>query len=357
MQRALRILLFPFSLVYCLVTSIRNTLYNSGIKKSTRYPVPLISVGNLTVGGTGKTPLTELLIKTLIPDYPSALLSRGYGRKTKGPLHAKNDATASTIGDEPLQMKQKFPSLTVMVAERRTLGMDYLLHLNPPPKVVLLDDAYQHRAVTPGLSILVTDYFRPIYKDFCLPSGNLREPLCGKNRANIIIVNKCPCNLSETEKNKILRKLKPTAQQQVFFSSISYDQLKPLNNTTPLPQLDHGKKSVLAITGIGNPAPFFNEVARYAKELVKITFPDHHDFSDSDLRKITNKLKKMSPDSIVITTEKDAVRLRHKSLPDGLSEKIWYLPIELKILFNEQDTFIKTVKNYVEENSGNSNVS
>ncbi|WP_010664879.1 tetraacyldisaccharide 4'-kinase [Marinilabilia salmonicolor] len=357
MQRALRILLFPFSLMYCLATSIRNALYNSGIKKSTPYPVPLISVGNLTVGGTGKTPLTELLIKTLIPDYPCALLSRGYGRKTKGPLHANDDATASTIGDEPMQMKQKFPALTVMVAERRILGMNHLLHLNPPPKVVLLDDAYQHRAVSPGLSILVTDYFRPIYKDFCLPSGNLREPLCGKKRADIIIVNKCPCNLSETEKTQILRKLKPTAHQLVFFSSIGYDKLKPLKDTDTLPESAQGKKSVLAITGIGNPAPFFNEVAGFAKEFEKISFPDHHDFSDSDLRKINNKLAKMSPDSIVVTTEKDAVRLRHKNLPADLSEKIWYLPIELKILFNEQDTFLKTVKNYVEENSGNSNVS
>ena len=357
MIRAFRILLFPFSLLYCLVTSIRNALYNSGIKKSTAYPVPLISVGNLTVGGTGKTPLTELLIKTLTPDYNCALLSRGYGRKTKGPIHAKDDASPSTIVDEPMQIMQKFPDLTVMVAEKRTLGMDYLLQLNPPPKVVLLDDAYQHRAVSPGLSILVTDYYRPIYKDFCLPAGNLREPLAGKKRADIIVVNKCPHNLSETEKDKILRKLKPTAQQKVFFSTIGYDYLKSLKSTDTRELFGKENKPVLAVTGIGNPAPFFNHVEGYTKELEKITFPDHHDFSDTDIKKINAKLEKMGPDSIVITTEKDAVRLRHKNLPDSLSKKIWYLPIELKILFNEQNTFIKTVKSYVEENSGNSNVS
>jgi len=357
MKPSPRILLYPLSLVYCLITSVRNKLYNRGIKKTTRYQIPLISIGNLTVGGTGKTPMSELLIKTLLPDYRCALLSRGYGRKTKGPRMAANDASPATIGDEPMQMKLKFPELTVMVAEKRTLGMEYLLQQNPAPQVVLLDDAFQHRAVTPGLSILITDYYRPIYKDLCLPSGNLREPLRGKKRADIIVVNKCPENLSESEKKHIIKKLSPTPKQQVFFSCIGYGNLKQTGSSNSIGPKPDVKRPVLALAGIGNPIPFFQETAKYGDVFEQLTFPDHHDFSDSDITKIRKKLEQMAPGAIILTTEKDAVRLSHKNLPATLSENIWYIPIELEILFNEQNTFLKTVKNYVEKNQRNSSVS
>ncbi|WP_291856604.1 tetraacyldisaccharide 4'-kinase [Marinilabilia sp.] len=351
------ILLYPLSLVYCLITSIRNALYNTGLKKTTRYRTPLISIGNLTVGGTGKTPMSELLIKTLLPEYRCALLSRGYGRKTKGPRMAANDASPATIGDEPMQMKLKFPGLTVMVAEKRTLGMDYLLKQKPAPQVVLLDDAFQHRAVTPGLSILVTDYYRPIYKDVCLPAGNLREPLSGKKRADIIIVNKCPKNLSKSEKEHIIKKISPDSKQQVFFSCIKYGHLRQTGSNESFHPKPEEQKPILAIAGIGNPIPFFQEAAKYGGDFEQLTFPDHHDFSESDIKKINGKLEQMARGAIILTTEKDAVRLSHKKLPATLPEKIWYIPIDLEILFNEQDTFIKTVKSYVEKNQRNSGVS
>jgi tetraacyldisaccharide 4'-kinase len=352
-----RILLYPLSLVYCLITSIRNTLYNKGLKKSTSYTVPVISIGNLTVGGTGKTPMSELLIRQLMPDYKCALLSRGYGRKTKGPLLAAANATPSTIGDEPMQMKEKFPDLTIMVAEKRTLGMEYLLKPASPPQVVLLDDAFQHRAVTPGFSILVTDYFRPVYKDICLPAGNLREPLSGKKRANFIVVNKCPKTLSPTESEHIIKKLAPAPHQKVYFSSIGYGKLCKMGKEAKWRQESEGKKPVLAVAGIGNPLPFFEEAKKHATNFSRLTFPDHHDFPESDLKKISQKLEQMGPDAIVITTEKDAIRLRHKNLPNLLSEKIWYIPIALEILFNEQDTFFKTIKKYVGKNQRNSSLS
>jgi tetraacyldisaccharide 4'-kinase len=328
-----------------------------GVKKSTSYTVPIISIGNLTVGGTGKTPMTELLIRQLKPDYRCALLSRGYGRRTKGPLLAASDASPSTIGDEPMQMKQKFPDLTVMVAEKRVLGMEHLLTQTPPPQVVLLDDAFQHRAITPGFSILVTDYSRPIYHDLCLPAGNLRESISGKQRANLIVVNKCPKNLSPEEKEHIIKKLSPAPHQKVFFSSIGYGKLCRMSQKDESRDTLEDRPPALAIAGIGNPIPFFKEAKKHAENFSRLTCPDHHDFPESDLRKISKKLYHLGSDAIIITTEKDAIRLRHKNLPDLLSEKIWYIPITLEILFNEEDTFFKTVKNYVEQNQRNSRVS
>jgi tetraacyldisaccharide 4'-kinase len=357
MKPSPRILLYPLSLVYCLITSLRNTLYNRGIKKSTCYTVPVISIGNLTVGGTGKTPMTELLIRLLMPGNRCALLSRGYGRKTKGPLLANMDASPSTIGDEPMQMKEKFPNLTVMVAEKRTLGIEYLLKQTPPPQIVLLDDAFQHRAVNPGFSILVTDYYRPVYKDLCLPAGNLREPFSGKKRANLIIVNNCPKNLSTAEKKHIIKKLSPAPHQKVFFSSIGYGKLCRMSQPDEKIHVSEKNLPVLAVSGIGNPIPFFEEAKRYATGFARLTFPDHHDFSESDLQKITRKLDQLGPDAIIITTEKDAVRLHHKNLTASVSEKTWYIPITLEILFNEQDAFNKTVKRYVEQNQRNSRIS
>lgn len=309
-------------------------------------------MGNITVGGTGKTPITEYLIQRLSPQYQCALLSRGYGRSTKGARLAGEDALPATIGDEPMQMKLKFSRLTVAVAEKRTRGMQKLLALPEPPQVVLLDDAFQHRYVTPGLSILVTDYYRPMYKDICLPAGNLREPLSGKKRAQIIVVNKCPENLTPKEADVILKKLAPLPGQKVFFSHICYQTPVKLNADiagSSFPAILKSKNvTLIALAGIGYPAPFFEEVRKYSKHLKTITYPDHHDFSNADMARLGRALKE--PNSIVITTEKDAVRLKHKNPAPPLLDKIWYIPIEIKILFNQEDIFNKTVKNYVETN-------
>lgn len=349
-----RLLLLPFSWLFCIITRTRNYLYNTGIFKSNTYSVPVISVGNITVGGTGKTPLTEFLIRTFSAEFRCALLSRGYGRKTKGPVLASQNSTPSTIGDEPKQMQLKHPDLTIMVAEKRVLGIEQLLHLSSPPQIILMDDAYQHRAVTPGFSILVTDYYRPMHKDFCLPAGNLREPLSGRKRANVIIVNKCPKDLSERESEAIVKKIKPYSHQQVFFSCINYKNPRKLFHSAGtdqvLPDTNTTKTPVLAMAGIGNPAPFFKEAQRYDDGLETLVFRDHHDFTAADVKKMIQRVKEAGPEAIVLTTEKDAVRLKHKDLPAELSDKIWYIPIELEVLFNQQDTFIKTIKQYVREN-------
>ncbi len=303
-----RLLLLPISFVYCWVVAIRNRLYHKGIIKSRRFELPVLSIGNLTVGGTGKTPLTEYLFRLLMPHWQVALLSRGYGRKTKGVLEAGPDDTAISIGDEPMQMKLKFPSARVVVAEKRVKGMEHLLASPKPPQVVLLDDAFQHRALTPGFSILVMDYFRPVYRDWCLPAGNLREPAHNAARANLIVVNKCPLNLSEDERQSIIQKLKPEKHQSVFFSSIGYLPPQRLIDSIPGPDFEPETNlkgtNILALAGIGNPGPFFAEIRKRGLPVTALAFGDHHEFTPADLQKIEKSLKKMGPDAILITTEK-----------------------------------------------------
>ncbi|MDK2840569.1 MAG: tetraacyldisaccharide 4-kinase [Anaerophaga sp.] len=353
MIRSLRTLLFPFSALFCAIAGLRNFLYNKGIIRSYSFPVPVISIGNLTVGGTGKTPLTEFLIKHFSA-YHCALLSRGYGRKTKGPIVAAEHSTPETIGDEPVQMKLKFPGLKIVVAEKRVSGMNILLKSEPVPDIVFLDDAFQHRAVKPRLSIVVTDYYRPVYNDLCLPAGNLREPRKGMNRAQVILVNKCPVDMSPDEANEIQKKLSLLPSQQLFFSSIAYQSPQSLlglgETKNACNKIFPENPDIIALAGIGNPKPFFSEVKKYGNVIKDISYPDHHDYTSKDIEKLGNILSKSTPETIIFTTEKDAVRLKQKVTSPGLHEKIWYIPIELKILFNKKNIFLKTVNNYVETN-------
>ncbi len=354
MPSSWRILLLPFSWLYCLVVTTRNWLYDIGVLKSQTFDLPVISVGNLTVGGTGKTPLTEYLIRLLSPSHNCALLSRGYRRKTRGVVMAGPDATAATIGDEPMQMKQKFTHLLVVVAEKRVEGMKQLLGSGISPQVVLLDDAFQHRSLTPGLSIVVMDYHRPVYLDRCLPAGNLREPARNASRADIIIVNKCPHNLSESERDAIVEKLNPLPKQQIYFSRVGYQPPRRVvsqksglfTNEVMYPE----NTPVLAVAGIGHPKPFFDEIKRRFARVITMPFGDHHDFTLPDLLKIEKTLKTMGAGALLMTTEKDAVRLREMALKQEIIEKSWYLPIELKILFNQQEPFNKIINSYVTKN-------
>jgi tetraacyldisaccharide 4'-kinase len=354
MKPSPRLLLLPFSFIYCIITGVRNILFNIGVLQSQSYAVPLISVGNLTVGGTGKTPLTEYLIKLLSSQYHCALLSRGYGRKSKGAAIAGDNASPSLIGDEPMQMKQKFPYLLVAVAEKRILGMQKLLTCDNPPQVVILDDAFQHRRINPGLSILVIDYNRPVYGDYCLPAGDLRESRKGKKRAEIVVVNKCPADLSIPEKNNINRKLHLKSIQKLYFSTVHYltpRQFGDNSEASSFSDVISDKEAVIiAVTGIAKPTPFFEHIQQYLCPVTKIAFPDHHHFASSDIKEIDRAVHDAGPKAVLLTTEKDAVRLKHASLSERLIEKIWYIPIELRILFNEQDNFNQTIEQYVETN-------
>lgn len=359
MLQALRLLLWPFSLLYSLLMTVRNRLFDAGWLPATAFPLPVISVGNLTVGGTGKTPLTELLLQLLSGSYRCATLSRGYGRATKGLRLAKEEDTALSIGDEPRQLQLKFPRLQVAVAEKRVEGMQALLRLPHPPQVVVLDDAFQHRYVKAGLSILVVDYHRPLWKDFCLPAGNLRESFAGRKRADLVVVNKCPPKLSEQEAEEIRKKLSLTPKQTLFFASMRYLSPRPLGDQATEALLEDRLpppgEELIVLAGIARPEPFFRQMEAYGRPLRKLVFPDHHAFSAKDVEQLRKALKSDNTGrSIIVTTEKDAVRLAAvPEMDSDLLSRIWYQPIRLQILFDQQKTFENLILSYVEQNQGN----
>ncbi|MDG5799239.1 tetraacyldisaccharide 4'-kinase [Marinilabiliaceae bacterium ANBcel2] len=346
----LRLLLLPFSWLYGLIMVVRNLLFDFKLLKSVRYPFPVISVGNITVGGTGKTPLAEYIIGLIGSFNHVALLSRGYGRQTKGVLFANSSSTYLDIGDEPLQIKQKFDNLTVVVAEKRVKGMECLTDLSFPPSVVVMDDAYQHRYVSAGLSILVCDYNRPLWSDYTFPAGNLREPRQGKKRSDIVIVNKCPIDFTKNEAVEVQDKLRLRSNQHLFFTAIKYGE--PLR----LDGKERGENSfrralekqgffIVAFAGIGNPSPFFDMVDKYADKLVTMRYRDHYRYREEDLSVIE---KAGEGRALYVTTEKDGVRLKSlKGITSKEASRIWYFPVEPFFLFNRGAQFDKLVKDYV----------
>jgi tetraacyldisaccharide 4'-kinase len=351
-RRILFPVLWPLSLVYGGIMLLRNKLFDIGLKKEQSFGLPAISVGNITVGGTGKTPLTEHVIGILKDKYRVALVSRGYKRKTKGVVIAGKNSTASEIGDEPGQILLKFPEVAVAVAEKRTEGIKALLEAKGP-QVIVLDDAYQHRYVKPGLSILLIDYNRPLWKDYPFPAGDLREPLSGKKRADVIIVTKCPSGLTETEKAALLKKMAPEHYQHVFFTTVAY--MPAVNLSGQEGELEEGAE-VVAVAGIADPNAFFRLLSEKYSPVEKIVYPDHHSFTNSDCDTITGALKKIrSENKAILTTEKDAVRLMDTGcLSDEVKSRIWYIPIKVAFLFGEEKKFNQLIHSYVEENKKDS---
>ncbi|GEC77215.1 tetraacyldisaccharide 4'-kinase [Flavobacterium aquatile] len=327
----LRYLLFPFAILYGWITSIRNFLYDKGILKSYSFDIPIIAVGNLSVGGTGKTPQIEYLIRLLLPNYKIATLSRGYKRKSKGYVLADINSTAENLGDEPFQMHQKFPSIKVAVDADRKNGIENLIKLDDKPDVILLDDAFQHRKVKAGLYIMLSAYDDIFYDDFMLPTGNLRESRSGAKRADIIVITKCPKDLSISEQERIKAKIK--FEVPIFFSFIDYDN-NVYGEKETLEISEIIDKDKLIIAGIAKPEPFFNFIRR-ENDTVMI-FSDHHDFSENDI----NTIREKSNGKIIITTEKDYVRLKTQNL-----NNLYYLPINSTILTDEQ-TFNSLVIEY-----------
>nr|WP_315179734.1 tetraacyldisaccharide 4'-kinase [uncultured Flavobacterium sp.] len=339
----LRKLLFPFAILYGLITSIRNFLFDKGILKSYSFDLPVIAVGNLSVGGTGKTPQIEYLIRLLSDKYKIATLSRGYKRQSKGFILAEASSKAKIIGDEPFQFFQKFPNIQVAVDADRKNGIEQLLSQNEKPEVILLDDAFQHRKVKAGFYILLTSYGDLYSDDFMLPTGNLRESRSGAKRANVIIVTKCPFNLSLEQRNDIKNRLKVSEDQEVYFTFIAYeDFIYAENRKINVNEIQSAAK--LLVAGIAKPEPFF----AYLQDTndVCLSFPDHHNFTDKDILEIKN----LAQNNIIITTEKDYVRLKG-SLP---SEQLFYLPIQSSFVSGpdsevseRRDNFDKTIIDYV----------
>lgn len=338
----LRKILFPFAILYGLITSIRNFLFDKGILKSTSFDIPVIAVGNLSVGGTGKTPQIEYLIRLLSSKYKVATLSRGYKRQSEGFVLADENSNASILGDEPFQFYQKFPSVQVAVDANRTNGITQLLSQKEKPEIILLDDAYQHRKVKAGFYILLTSYGDLYADDFMLPTGNLREARSGAKRANIVIVTKCPSKLDESEQENIRRKLKLEASQELYFTFIDYDD-SVYSRTEKLAVAEIKEERKLLLAGIAKPKPFFNFLKSNEDEC--LTFPDHHHFTEKDITTIAEKAKQYK----IITTEKDYVRLKDTSIVSQL----FYLPIKSSFI-REQNNFDKTILSYVGKSSRNS---
>lgn len=331
----LRYLLFPFAILYGFITDMRNLLFDLGVLKSQSFTIPIIAVGNLSVGGTGKTPQIEYLIRLLSPKYKVATLSRGYKRKSEGFVLANNYSDAQVLGDEPFQMHLKFPEIKVAVDANRSNGIEKLLALKDAPEVILLDDAFQHRKVKAGFYILLTAYNDLFCDDFMLPTGTLRESRSGTKRADIIIVTKCPETLSESEQEKIKKKI--GLNIPVYFSAIVYDD-KVYNDSEGrnVDEIRNSDKVLLA--GIAKPQPFFNYLK--SNNNVLLTYPDHHNFTEGDIKNIREK----AGEKLIVTTEKDYVRLKQNPF-----QSLFYLPIKSSFLSKSSAKFDETILRYVEK--------
>ena len=356
--------LLPLSWIYGWGVSLRNKFFDWNLLPSKSYDLPVICIGNLSVGGTGKTPHTEYLIRLLQQQgLQVATLSRGYKRQTKGYILADSESNASKIGDEPCQMKQKFPDIHVAVDEKRCHGIEQLLKLKKPAvDVILLDDAFQHRYVKAGLSILLTDFNRLFCEDCLLPAGHLREPVSGKNRAQIIIVTKCPDNIKPIDFNIVSKKLNLFPYQYLYFSTFRYGKLIPLfAKYIPPKQVWEqweGDEEILLVTGIAQPTPLLNEIKKHTQQVKLIAYGDHHDFTSREIHQIEEQFQKMKESKrYIITTEKDAVRLaEHPVLSDAIKPYLYVLPIEIEILQNQQNNFNQNIIGYVRANSRNSSL-
>ena len=340
--------------------AVRNWMFDRGLLSSSSAPIPTICVGNLSVGGTGKTPHTEYLLRLLqSKGWHCGMLSRGYGRCSKGYVAGKG-RNALEIGDEPWQIMHSCAPAKVSVCEKRSEGLKRMLEESDAPKVVVLDDAYQHRYITAGLYILLTDYVRPYFRDYVLPAGRLREARSGAKRADIIVVTKCPGDLSETEQQRIRKRLRLLPHQSLFFSKMEYGVLwNPFSEADPLthgtnvnaPICNMRTLDALLVCGVAHPEEFVKYFQAQCASVNVLSFPDHHRFTAADISAIANRAQDAD---IIITTQKDWARLSDYDLPDVIKQKLCVQPIEVKFLHQTENTFNQIILDYVTKDSTNS---
>lgn len=354
--KMLKIFLYPLSIVYGSAIWLRNLLFDIKVYKQHEFNVPVISVGNLTAGGTGKTPHAEYLIGILKTKTNVAYLSRGYKRKSKGFVLAKNNSTLEDIGDEAVQIKQKFPEIPVAVCEKRVAGIEKLLSIKEHEiDAIILDDAFQHRHVKANINILLVDYTQQIFNDHLLPYGRLREPTRAKYRANFIIYTKCPMDMKPIEQRIIKNKLDIRPYQNLFFTTIVYGEITPAVKGLTLFSDNMRKYTVLLITGIANPAPLVDYLKPQVGQIEHQKFSDHHNYTSTEIDQIITQFQNIeSSKKLIITTEKDLVRLKSvKNVPDKFFEQLYYIPIEIKFLDRTRELFNRRILNYVTENKSN----
>lgn len=353
--------LLPLSWLYGAVVSARNKLFDWNIFKQKQFPeVSVICVGNLTVGGTGKTPHIEYLIELLKPKYKVAVLSRGYKRQTAGFILANADSGYSEIGDEPFQIKRKFPDIVVAVDRNRRNGIERLLQLpeSQKPEVILLDDGFQHRWVKPSYAVVLSDYNRPIYEDTLLPAGRLRETIGSLTRANIVLVTKCPKDMKPIDMRIASNSFKLFPYQSLMFTTTTYGQLIPLEeNRKPLALPEIVDKEVLLVTGIASPDPLVKKLNEFSSKVKHLAFPDHHNFIENDLETIAEQFSELTENKrMIVITEKDAVRLSSfKNISEDIVPFVYYIPIKVSFIDEEEQMqFNKKILNHVRKNTRNS---
>lgn len=337
------LLLKPLSVAYGGITAVRNRLFDCGVLSQRRFDIPVVVVGNIAVGGTGKTPHTEYLIDLLMPKYRIGVLSRGYNRRTKGFVAATAESSARQIGDEPYQIFRKYgdKGVAVAVCEDRCEGIDRMRALNPEINLILLDDAFQHRYVRPTLSIVLTEHSHPVFEDSMLPAGRLRENAGALRRADIVVVTKCPADMKQIDYRIFTKNMGLEPWQKLFFSKYTYGELTPLfpeevQRTPQLAELTE-RDTAIALAGIANPRPFIAHLRKSGARLKGLIFTDHHNFTGDDIRQLIHKIKSADDPArtIVVTTEKDAMRLRDfPGLPKSLKRRIFYIPVAVKFLTN-----------------------
>ena len=355
MQDRRNILLYPVSLIYGLITGFRNFLYNTKILPSYEFSIPVICIGNITVGGTGKTPHTEYIIELLQSRFKVAVLSRGYKRTSNGFKIVTTSSTVAEAGDEPLQMARKFPDTLVAVDRNRKNGIKKIIESYPEIEVILLDDAFQRRQIIPGLSILLTDFGRLMTRDCMLPYGNLRESILNMRRADIIIVTKSPANMSHTQSKLIAIEINKAPHQNLYFTSVKYNSPKPLFETDDIlsePDFSNPKLTgVVLVTGIANPRPFKEFIQPFADEVIHLQYPDHYKFKNEDIATINKSFTKLkSPIKYIITTEKDSVRLKEiANVTTLLQNTVYYFPIDIDFLHDYKTDFDKLITDYVKK--------
>jgi len=351
--------LYPLSWLYGIGVYIRNQMYDLGIFKTIEFDVPVISIGNITVGGTGKTPQVEYLVNLLHEKYEVATLSRGYKRKTKGFRIVETSSKAIEVGDEPLQIKNRFPNITVSVCENRVMGVEKLLDSKNDkfPDVVLLDDAFQHRRITAGINILLIDYNRQIKEDTLLPAGRLREGVSQMRRANIIVFTKCPNEVTPIMRRILQKDVRLKPYQSLFFTALSHGEIEPVFSAPKPDKSFYTEKSysLLVLTGIASPNLIYTHLKQFSKKVEMISFSDHYYFSDADIQSVMQKFEALKSDKkMIVTTEKDSMRLKDlTNLPDDFKMNLYYLPVKVKFLDEGEHEFNKKILNYVGENKSN----
>lgn len=357
-RRIARPALLPFSFIYGLIVQARNLLFDLRILPSVGFKLPIISVGNITVGGTGKTPHVEYLVQLLKDEFKTAVLSRGYRRKTRDFILASSRSGIADIGDEPRQMKLKFPDVHIAVERNRVRGVRTLIESIYKLDLIILDDAFQHRYLRPGLSVLLIDFNRPVFQDILLPAGNLREPGRCARRADIIIVTKCPEIMSIQERSEFIARLNPGARQEVYFTRYTYGIPLPVfpdkhgqQDPVSYRQLRKSKTGVLLVTGIANPAPLREFLEQNLRIDDELSFKDHHDYDWKDLQLVKNRFKTIERvEKCIIVTEKDAVKLQETDIADkSFRKSFYYIPIEVKFLAKGEKPFIKRILKYMKK--------